>query len=222
MSMSNDKTLFIAFEGIDGSGKSTQIRRLGAALSLLRVQVCLTCEPTHENYGKMIRTAQTRLPAKRERELFTKDRKEHLETVILPALSRQQIVITDRYFYSSVAYQGVRRDAFDHEPTDAELLQLQEEIYAENVAFAPIPDILFYMELSVDEALKRMSSGRDALDPFEVRQNLEDVSKAYQHVVAKHPHCVTLDARQTPDELASQIIHVLRDRMDFSGCDAFH
>ncbi len=198
--------LIVAVEGIDGAGKSTQIPRIS---EWFRRHGCVTnvsCEPTHGPIGMQIRTAQTRLAPDVERRLFVEDRQEHLRDCILPALERHEIVITDRYFYSSIAYQGTRRDAFLGEnPTEEELIALQEEIYAENRAFAPEADILIYLRLDADTALARMKASREGLDPFENRQNLIRVSEAFSRIVKRHAGAIVVDANLPADAVTREL-----------------
>ena len=157
-----------------------------------------------------IRQARERLSPARERQLFVDDRREHLETCILPALKRNEVVITDRYFYSSIAYQGTRRDAAGRTMTEADLIALQEEIGRENRAFAPEADILICFRLSVDEAFKRIYAGRDSVESFETRQTLQDVSRAFERVIAQHSKCIAVDASLSVDEVTEAILAGLK------------
>src|SRR4051794_4247303 len=102
--------ILIAVEGIDGAGKTTQVTRLCAALADVGETVVRSKEPTNGPHGRRLReSAQTgRMNADEELQTFIADRREHVETVIRPALERGETVILDRYFYSTVAYQGVR------------------------------------------------------------------------------------------------------------------
>lgn len=203
------KPILIAVEGIDGAGKSTQIPRIADWFRAHGMTVSISCEPTRAHYGLQIRTATERLAPDVERRLFVEDRKEHLRDVIEPALARGEIAITDRYFYSSIAYQGTRADAFDHEPTQAELELLQDEIHDEHKAFAREADILILIRLDVDIALDRMKAGRESLDPFENRLNLTRVAQAFERVARKHPCVITADAANPPDAVTAEIIRQL-------------
>ena len=203
--------LLIAVEGIDGAGKSTQIPRIAEFYRSLGREVCTTAEPTRGRFGMEIRQAAERFSPAQERQLFVKDRRDHLETCIFPALQRGEVVITDRYFYSSIAYQGTRRDYFDHDPSDDELARLQDDIARENRAFAPEADILICFRLSVDEAFNRMKSGRATLEPFETRQTLTDVSRAFDRIIRSHPRAIAVDASQSIDNVTAQILSGLRE-----------
>ena len=209
--MNQLKGKLIAFEGIDGAGKSTQIRRLSEWLQSQGIEdICVTAEPTKGYFGRQIREAKERLSPKVERQLFVDDRKEHLVSCILPAIERGAVVLTDRYFYSSIAYQGTRRDAFDHDPTLEELCALQDEIGEYNRLFAPEADILVYVRLDVDVALERMKKGRESLDPFEKRQTLIDVANAFDRVAASHPHAIIVDGSQSPEDITDTIIRSIQ------------
>lgn len=192
----------IAFEGIDGAGKSTQI---GLSLDFLKergIAAERSSEPTRGAHGRAIRNALVRLEPEVERTLFVADRREHVKECIEPTLGRGVSLILDRYFYSSVAYQGSRLDALDPQlvasgdqaAIEAALIQLQRDIYLENCAFAPEADILIYLDLPVDLALERIRARREKLDPFETAGNLERVSRAYKRVIAQHPRAAIVDA----------------------------
>ncbi|MBR4986711.1 MAG: dTMP kinase [Proteobacteria bacterium] len=204
------KNYLIAVEGIDGAGKSTQIPKIAAYFESKGYTVCLTAEPTKGPFGQRIRAATTRLDPRTERDLFVDDRKEHLVTCILPALDRGEVVITDRYFYSSIAYQGTRRDALKT-GSEAERIALQDDIAEQNRLYAPEADILIYLKIDVDTALARMQAGRDALDPFEKKQTLQDVSDAFDRLVKDHPQAVIVDASQAPETVTASLYAALDD-----------
>src|SRR5690606_18005812 len=121
----------IAFEGIDGSGKTTMARRIAATLSEAGYNAIYLCEPTNGPYGRQLRelfvSPAPRDPAK-EFELFLKDRQEDVHQNIQPVLDAGGIVCIDRYYISSMAYQG----ALGIDPA---------VIQRENEAFAPAPDL---------------------------------------------------------------------------------
>lgn len=101
--------LLIALEGIDGSGKSSIAELLTAWLQESGYTVLLRFEPTELQYGLKLResfTSGNRLSPEEELDLFFRDRREHVEKIILPALDQRAVVIVDRYYYSSMAYQG--------------------------------------------------------------------------------------------------------------------
>jgi dTMP kinase len=176
--------VLLALEGVDGCGKSTQAELLAAALRARGLEVVLTCEPTDSPLGQQIREyfhgPDRYLSPKEELNLFMADRREHVTEVIEPALAEGKIVITDRYYYSSVAYQG----ALGLDP---------DRILAQNEVLSVRPDLAVILTLPVAQALGRLSA-----TPERARQVSED--PAYLDQVAaiyaglQGPHLRHLDA----------------------------
>ncbi|MHB1474530.1 MAG: dTMP kinase [Dermatophilaceae bacterium] len=109
----SSRGLFIALEGGDGSGKSTQVRLLCAWLEGLGHTVVVTREPGGTEFGRIVRELVLHgghVAPRAEALLFAADRAHHVETLVRPALARGDVVITDRYMDSSIAYQGAGRD----------------------------------------------------------------------------------------------------------------
>ena len=166
--------LFIAFEGIDGTGKSTQLPLLADWLRGQGCAVVETREPTDGPYGREIRALyrdRSRVSRQRELELFVLDRRQHVTECILPALEQGRIVLTDRYYFSTAAYQGAGG-------SDA------NAIFAAN-AFAPEPDLVLLLTLPVDEGVARIRDLRgETLNDFEQQEQLEKVAALF----ASFPH----------------------------------
>jgi dTMP kinase len=161
------KPLFIVFEGIDGSGKTTQAKMLADRLAARGVRVLFTAEPSDGSVGVYIKSLRMRAQPEEEARLFTEDRRDHLQRTIIPALEQGKTVICDRYVYSSAAYQGAR--GID-----------PRSILAENSEFALKADITFLLEVGVELAMERISSGRsNTFTTFETRSDLEKVDAIY-------------------------------------------
>jgi dTMP kinase len=154
--------LFIVIEGIDGTGKSTQVRRLGEWFEAQGREVVLSREPTDQPWGKKLReSAGTgRLSPEDELQYFLNDRRQHVDELIKPALAEGKVVILDRYYFSTMAYQGSR--GFD-----------PAEIRRKNEEFAPVPDLLLILDLDVDMALARIGARGDTANEFEKRDSLQ-------------------------------------------------
>lgn len=154
--------LFIVIEGIDGTGKSTQAKRLAEWFRARGRDVVLSREPTDGPWGAKVResAATGRLAPEEELEYFLNDRRQHVEELIKPALAAGKVVILDRYYFSTMAYQGAR--GFD-----------PAAIRERNEAFAPQPDLLLILDLEVDQALTRIGVRGDTANEFEKRENLE-------------------------------------------------
>jgi dTMP kinase len=190
---SKNRPCFIVFEGIDGSGKSTQAQLLAKRLTDLGIPVLLTAEPSDGSVGQVIKSLTTRLEPKEEARLFTEDRRDHVERVILPALADGRTVICDRYVYSSVAYQGAR--GLD-----------QEAILAAQRHFAPQPDIIFLLEIPPDIALERIGSKRGGgFSAFEVLESLQAVDGVYRSI--SDPLIKRIDGTASQESVHSTIMN---------------
>lgn len=186
--------ILIVFEGIDGTGKSSHAKRLASFFSSLGREVVLSHEPTNGPWGKKLResAATGRLDAEQELEYFLRDRKEHVEQLIQPSLAEGKVVILDRYYFSTMAYQGLR--GFD--PAD---------IRARNEAFAPVPDLLIVLDLDVEIALQRITGRGDQANHFEKREALEKIRETFL-ALRGEPFVRVIDASQTMDQIAAEIV----------------
>ena len=161
--------LLIAFEGIDGSGKSSHLRQLATFLREKGLSVIETREPTGGVHGQRIRSLFTKrelLSREEELELFLLDRKEHVECCINPALAADQIVLTDRYYFSTAAYQGAA--GMD-----------TAAIFAKN-RFAPEPDLVLLLRVPPKEGVRRIrEQRRERPNDFEQEEQLIKVDKLF-------------------------------------------
>ena len=134
---------FLVFEGIDGAGKSTQIELLAQALRERGLDPVLSREPTDGPWGRRLRESATtgRMSAADELAHFIHDRTEHVKQLIEPSLAAGRWVILDRYYYSTIAYQGVR--GLDPQG----LLQQMERLF-------PKPDRVFLLDLDPAAGLR--------------------------------------------------------------------
>jgi dTMP kinase len=172
-----EKPLFIAFEGIDGSGKSTQIKHLASHLISQGFKVHLTCEPTDGKIGQMIRDIFNHKAEGHQKviaALFAADRLEHLlhsENGILKKMAEGYTVITDRYYFSSYAYHSV------HD------IDLNWVISANSLAASILkPDINIYIDISPEESMSRINKHRTNIEMYETLENLSKVYKMYDEV----------------------------------------
>ncbi len=196
--------MFIAFEGIDGSGKTTQALLLTGALTSAGRGVLMTAEPSKGPYGAQIRALPARLNPEEEERLFRRDRADHVRRVIRPALLAGKIVITDRYYYSSAAYQGAR--GLD-----------PEEIIRVNQTFAPTPDLTFVLHISVDAALRRIHTCRkQAPSIFEKREDLLRTLTVYEGFTS--PEIVRVSAERSQEEVSGLIAEKVFERLSGRNC----
>jgi dTMP kinase len=184
----------IALEGVDGTGKSTQCGLLADYLESCEYSVVRLREPTTGRWGQKIRKilAEGRGDVTPEEELqyFINDRKEDVEQNIAPALKQGKIVLIDRYYYSTAAYQG----ALGFDPN---------KIIEDNEAFAPRPDLLLIIQGSLDESFRRIEQGRDSFSSFEKRDYLEKVQNIFGTFIGSHIHRINGDP---PVEEVQQVL----------------
>jgi dTMP kinase len=185
----------IVIEGIDGGGKTTLARGLVRELQRAHRDVRFTREPTDGPEGRTLREAAARgerfSPA-RELELFFADRRRHVRDVVRPALDAGWIVVQDRTFYSTAAYQGLR--GLD-----------REAILRDSRAFAPEPDVLLVVDLPVDVALQRAESRGEGRTAFEEEASLTDIRRFFRSL----PHARVLDGTQPPEVVLQCAVDVL-------------
>jgi dTMP kinase len=193
--------VLIALEGVDGSGKTTLALSLAATLARGGRRTLFTREPTAGPAGRRLReylAGPTRhLTAAEELALFQADRREHVEKTLQPALARGWVVITDRYYYSSAAYQG----ALGLDP---------EAILAENEAFAPRPDLVVILTVPLALALERRLAARGAdAQVSEAPAYLEKVAALYDRF--RGPHLRRLDATESPAQVLGRLLNLTFD-----------
>ena len=175
--MKLDRGYLIALEGIDGTGKSTQCALLADYLESAGYPVVRLREPTQGVWGQKIRKILTEgrgeVTPDEELQYFINDRKEDVEQNIAPALKQGKIVLIDRYYYSTAAYQG----ALGFDPI---------KIIDDNEAFAPRPDLLLIVQGSLDESFRRIEQGRDSFSSFEKLDYLEKVRNIFDTFTGDH------------------------------------
>ena len=189
--------MFIVIEGIDGTGKSTQTKRLAEYFRAKGKTVTLSREPTDGPWGTLLRnSAETgRFSPEEELNMFLKDRRQHVTETIAPALSAGHLVILDRYYFSTMAYQGAR--GFD-----------PQKIRADNEAFAPVPDVLLILDLDVETALSRIGSRGDTANEFEQRANLSRCREIFLSL-KDESFAKLIDANASTEQVANRILAAL-------------
>jgi len=189
---------FIAFEGIDGCGKSTQAKILANKCKQIGLEPVLTREPGATTAGQSIRKIlfETELNPLTEAYLFAADRAEHINNVIKPALNSDKVIISDRYLLSSIVYQGIGKG-------------LGVDIIRDinNYAIRGInPDITLILDIPVDMALKRLHNK----SRFEYLQLQETVREGFIEEASKDPNLVIVDATGSIDDVTQSIWRHLR------------
>lgn len=195
-----NKGILIAIEGIDGAGKTTQAKILYDKLKQEKYDVCLLHEPTESKWGKEIdeiaKNGRRKVEPQREFKLFYLDRKKDVEENILPALRKNKIIIMDRYYFSSVAYQG----ALGLDP---------DFIEKENEKIAPRPLLTIILDAPPRIALSRIKNRDKTPNHFEREKYLAKVRNIFKKRFEDRADVVILDGSQSIDTMASEIMNIL-------------
>jgi dTMP kinase len=194
------KGILIAIEGIDGAGKTTQTLMLRDHFARLGYKVSTFKEPTEGFYGQQIKNlainGRTKSPEE-ELELFIKDRIEDCNVNILPALKRNELVLIDRYYFSSVAYQGA-------------LGLDQEYILRRNEEIAIKPDLVIILDCAVRIGLSRIQNFRqEEHNHFEKEDYLEKVREIFQKM--KSSYIQVVNSCSDADEVFKNTRNIVED-----------
>ena len=195
----SDRSILIAVEGIDGAGKTTQVDLLREALTSVGEAPVTSKEPTNGRWGRIIKESAStgRLPVKDELDAFINDRTEHVTNLVHPALEEGRIVILDRYFYSSIAYQGSRGANY-------------KEVQAIMEARFPIPDAVFILDIDPILSVHRIATSRgDEPNHFEDRKNLAKAREIFNEMSGPMIH--RIDGSMSRGAVLAQIMTAFID-----------
>ena len=193
--------MFITFEGIDGVGKSTQLDMLEKHLIAQGREVVRTLEPGGTELGQEIRHLLLHrkgdIAPRSEALLYAADRAHHVETKIKPALASGKVVLSDRYFDSSVAYQGAARELDVQEVKDISLWAIDRLL----------PDLTVLLDLPAQEAMNRRGNKGTEPDRLE-REQVEFFERARDEYLrmANEPRFLVVDANLSPEQIHSQVL----------------
>lgn len=193
---------FIVFEGIDGSGKSTQIALLAEKMRNCGIQVAATCEPSDGAIGKLLREVlrgEVKTNDEAIAALFLADRMDHIRREkdgLLAMLDRGITVLCDRYYFSSYAYHSVTMD-------------MDWVIEANALAANRLrPDVTLFLDISAEESYARITQNRGTVELFEKKERLEATRKKYLEAFAKQKQkekVIIIDASRSVEAIAEEI-----------------
>ena len=193
------KGMLICIEGIDASGKTTQAKLLVKNLNERGYKAVYTSEPTKGFFGQILRQkilyGNERVPAVVEALLFALDRLEHVEKEIKPALEKEKIVVSDRYLYSSIAYQG----AAGLDPAWIEEIN----------RWAIKPDLAIYLDVPAEVVIKRLKRKRSVMETLENQRRVRNV---YLRLV-KEGMLLLVDGNRPIEEIEREILEIVMKRL---------
>jgi len=203
------KGFFAVFDGLDGSGKGTMVKEAHRFLlekGVAPERIFTTAEPTHGYFGKKVRellSAQIdpSLSAKQFLDLYVADRKEHLEKEITPALAAGKIVLCDRFKYSTFVYQSIQGIPL-------------EKIRSLHSGMS-VPDLVFILDLPVDDALKRIAR-RTKTEVFEQRAFMEKVRMGFLSLkeIFQKEEIIFIDASRPKKSVSREIATALAAKLN--------
>lgn len=205
--------LYIAIEGIDGSGKTTQVDRLCSYFESKGKEVVKTREP-RKNVGvigeliQKILHGKAKIPSVAFQYLFTADREIHHQELIVPSLNAGKIVISDRCFWSAIPYGILDRDG-DLDENTASYLLVAQSILSMYHQFT-VPNYTFYLDISLDTAIRRIKKENGADEIYEDRKKLAKILKGYKWLLEKFPKEISVvDGEKGVEEVTDDIISIL-------------
>jgi dTMP kinase len=183
---------FICVEGLDGCGKTTQTKLLVRRLRRKRYDAIYTAEPSRGKIGKFIKRhclhGEKRVSSIIEALLFAADRFEHVEDVIAPAIGKGKIVVSDRYVYSSLAYQGAAG-------LDLEWIEKVNE-------HAIHPDLAFFIDVKPEVVVKRLKPKKSVMENLQTQQKVREVYMKF----VENGELVKIDGNGSVQEVAESIL----------------
>lgn len=206
------KPLFVTFEGGEGAGKTTLIRRLENELNQRRYPTLQTREPGGSPLGDKIRQllleedSRTKIGPLAELLLFLAGRAQHLEEVVRPALAQGKTVLCDRFNDSSVAYQGIARG----------LGQTYVQNLCDQVCQSATPDLTFFLDLDPSVGMERAAKQQRVMDRLENEANgfHEKVRQGFFTLAYENPQRISIiDASESPDAVFKQAWQILEGRL---------
>ncbi len=202
-----NKGLFVTFEGIDGCGKTTQMKLLAEYLTNHGYEVVITREPGAKGLGEKIRDIllhyDGEVSSKAESFLFLADRAQHIDKLVNPSVKEGKIVLCDRHTDSTIAYQGYGRGV------DIEQLNVLNSLAVGN----RVPDLTFVFDIDVETSMSRVGSEMDRMEASG-KEFFNKVRQGYLDIAASEPERVkVIDAKRSVSEISREVVQIVSEMM---------
>jgi len=200
---------YFAFEGIDGSGKSTQVEKVKEHFENLGKKVIVTSEPqVAGTIQQVIRDAlfsKVKIPSRAYQNLYSADRSVNHTEIVEPALKRGDIVLTHRSFWSAVAY-GILDLGEEYDFSKAASILISQGIFSQYHQFLA-PDKTFYLRVSAEHAVERLKGMDKTKDIYEKKEKLAKIVTGYERVAKEFKdEFVVIDGEKKEDQVTAEII----------------
>ncbi|MDO8269757.1 MAG: dTMP kinase [Candidatus Levybacteria bacterium] len=202
--------LYIAIEGIDGCGKTTQAALLAEYFKSQGKEVVVTREPRKVGLvGDLVHkvlVGKEKIPTVAIQYLFSADRSIHHEELVLPSLVAGKVVISDRCFWSAIVYGILDRTGGVYDKSDADLLLISQSILSMYHQFT-VPDYSFYLKISVEESLKRLAAKKDEKEIYEEEDKVAKVHTGYDYLKDRFSDEITVvDGEGSIEDITKRLI----------------
>lgn len=212
------KGLYLAIEGIDGSGKTTQVEKLAQYFKSKGREVVKTAEPRKNKgvVGKLIKdilSSKVKVPFAAFQHLMSAERAIHHEELVLPSLKKGKVVITDRCFWSAIPYgildlmKDEKKERYSFEI--GKVILVSQSILTMYHQFT-LPDFTFFLDVSIDTAIKRIGKKTGRKELYEKKDKLEKINLGYKWLAKKFTKEITvIDGERSVEEVTGEIIKKL-------------
>lgn len=210
---------YIVVEGIDGSGKTTQVEKIREIFEKQGKEVVVTGEPRKDKgiFGKLIQEillSKKKIPSVAFQYLFSADRAVHQEEIIIPALKAGKVVLSDRCFWSAVPYgimdhmMGIQNSDYSYEM--GKVILTAQSILSMYHRFL-LPDKTFYLDITLDTAMSRIQKGNREIEIYEEVGKLEKIMLGYKWLCKEFPKEITVvNGEKLVEEVTKEIVHGIR------------
>lgn len=205
------KGLYVALEGVDGSGKTTQVQRLKEYYTSQGKEVVVTREPRKSGLiGDLVQKillGEEKIPSVSLQYLFSADRSAHHEELVLPALTDGKVVISDRCFWSAIVYGILDRTGGKYDTREADLLLITQSIISMYHQFT-IPDFTFYLKIDLATSLDRIGA-KETKEIYETPDKIKKIIEGYEYLHTKFPkEIIEIDGTKSVDEVTNKMVEL--------------